>query len=188
MMQKKCYFYVIFNNPTKPYALISLSKEHLLNACRKGDILLIKDSFLKNDCIYNSLCNLQKENHVIKAEYVKHENEIDFWLAINGSDFQPEKECEKFLHENNLMKKWIAGDLKGLLHEDYYETSKNFGQRSRVNDYEIVFDTYEKIWSFSNLFYGVKNERYGEFSKFYYNQHINLLSVTDIKENKTYII
>lgn len=187
-MQKKCYFYVVVNDFTKPYALISLFKENLADICLQDQSLQIKSSFLKNDCIYNSLSSLQKNGTAIKVEYVKHEHEIDFWLVINSAYFEPKKECETFLYENNLMKKWIAGDLKGLLHEDYYETSKDFGQRTKVVDYEIMFDTYEKIWSFSNLFYGVKNEIHGEFAKFYYNQNINLLSVTDVKENKTYII
>lgn len=187
-MQKKCYFYIIFNHQSKPYALVSLSKQKILDICSNEEKCLVKESFHKNECIYNSLVILQKEESFIKVDFVKLEHEIDFWIAIYGSSFLPKKECEKFLQENNLIKKWMSGHLKGVVYEDYYENSKNFGERTKVHKYEISFDTYEKIWSFSNLFYGIKNERHGDFSKFYYNQNINLLSVTDIKENKTYMI
>lgn len=179
------FYFQFFHSKNDSFALLSLSKS-TLETYSTGVSMTHPDNsdiFMRlpdNEALYSSLIETTYNKAIIKVEHVKNEQDLLTWILITGGHFTPQRNWEVFLSDNNLLKKWISGQLNVRVGNHYKERSKEFGQRESFNQKNITLDTRNEIWSFPDYYNGLSTERYGEYVYFHYENKVKLLKVENI--------
>lgn len=177
---------------TSNFVLVSKKEESVYDAVEKlKESLVDTDAFSihyeelttksrLNKTLHDSVVELLKnEDSIVKVDHVVNASQLEMWFLIQSDKLIPDSKWAQFLFDNNLLKLWISGSLKGVLGIGYKESSKDCGYKQKYQERAISFDNHQSIWDFPNYFSGTVFGREGDSAKFRYSQETRLVKIRE---------